>query len=119
MGSNPTSTAVFFRAHDPGRGEGVLEPQGTGFFLLLLLVFAALLIWVVVAKQAVFRVLAASLAFLPAMTFGIAAVNKYYDYYQSWGALVNDLTGGSAQNIPKLLAASVGSGRNLGKQVAT
>jgi enterochelin esterase-like enzyme len=97
----------------------VLEPQGTGFFLLLLLVFGALLIWVVVAKQVVFRVLAASLAFLPAMTFGIAAVNKYYDYYQTWGALVNDLTGGSAQNIPKLSAASVGSGRNLGKQVAT
>jgi enterochelin esterase-like enzyme len=97
----------------------VLEPQGTGFFLLLLLVFTALLAWVVVAKQVVFRVLAACLAFLPAMTFGVAAVNKYYDYYQSWGALVNDLTGGSTQNIPKLSAASVGSGRNLGGQVAT
>jgi len=55
----------------------VFEPQGTGFFLLLIVAFAALLVWVAVAKHVVFRVLAASLAFLPAMMFGIAAVNKF------------------------------------------
>ena len=41
----------------------------------------------------VFRVIAASLAFVPAMVFGIFAVNKYYDYYQTWGALYSDLSG--------------------------
>ncbi|HEY2263806.1 MAG TPA: hypothetical protein VGI96_14365 [Streptosporangiaceae bacterium] len=34
-------------------------------------------------RQLVFRVLAACLAFLPAMVFGVAAVNKFYDYYHS------------------------------------
>ena len=62
----------------------MFEPQGTGFFLLLIVVFAALLVWVAVAKHVVFRVLAACLAFIPAMAFGIAAVNKFYDYYQTW-----------------------------------
>src|SRR5271169_6345907 len=65
----------------------VLEPQGTGLFLLLILAFAALLFWVAVSKQVVFRVFAACLAFIPAMAFGIAAVNKYYDYYPTWGAM--------------------------------
>ena len=53
--------------------------------------------WLAVAKQVVFRVLAACLAFIPAMMFGVAAVNKYYDYYQNWNAAVSDLTGQSAQ----------------------
>ena len=54
----------------------MFEPQGTGFFLLLMVVFGGLLVWVALARQLVFRVLAASLAFLPAMVFGVAAVNK-------------------------------------------
>jgi enterochelin esterase-like enzyme len=62
-------------------------------FILLLAVFCALLACVALAKQPVFRVLAASLAFIPAMLFGVAAVNKYYDYYQTWGAAAADLTG--------------------------
>jgi hypothetical protein len=28
-----------------------------------------------------------------ATPFGIAAVNKFYDYYQTWGGMVSDLTG--------------------------
>jgi enterochelin esterase-like enzyme len=62
-------------------------------FILLLAVFCALLACVALAKQPVFRVLAASLAFVPAMLFGVAAVNKYYDYYQTWGAAAADLAG--------------------------
>ena len=31
-------------------------------------------------------------AFLPAMAFGVLAVNKYYGYYQTWGAAINDFT---------------------------
>ncbi|HXZ71639.1 MAG TPA: hypothetical protein VEH31_12345, partial [Streptosporangiaceae bacterium] len=60
-----------------------MEPQSTGLFILLLAVFGALLACVALSKQPVFRVLAASLAFIPAMLFGVAAVNKYYDYYQT------------------------------------
>jgi len=70
----------------------VLEPQSPGLFLLLMVVFVGFVWWMVVARQVVFRVLAACLAFVPAMLFGVAAVNKYYDYYQSWGAVVADFT---------------------------
>ena len=66
----------------------MLEPQGAGFFLLLMVVFGGLLAWVALARQLVFRVLAACLAFLPAMVFGVAAVNRYYDYYQTWGGMI-------------------------------
>jgi enterochelin esterase-like enzyme len=87
----------------------VLGPQGTLFFLLLMAAFGALLVWLVLTKQVVFRVLAACLAFIPAMVFGIAAVNKYYDYYQTWGALYSDLSG-QTQSIPQVTAAGLGTG---------
>jgi enterochelin esterase-like enzyme len=92
----------------PWQGELVLEPQGTLFFLLLMVAFGGLLIWLVLARLVVFRLLAACLAFLPAMVFGIAAVNKYYDYYQTWGALFSDLSGQSTQEIPQVSAAGLG-----------
>jgi enterochelin esterase-like enzyme len=88
----------------------VLEPQGTFFFLLLMVVFGGLLVWLVLTKQVVFRVLAACLAFIPAMVFGIATVNKYYDYYQTWGALFSDLSGQSTRSIPQVTAAGLGRG---------
>ena len=47
--------------------------------------FGALLGCVVIARQVAVRVLAAALAFVPAMLFGVAAVNKYYDYYPDLG----------------------------------
>jgi enterochelin esterase-like enzyme len=90
----------------PRQGVRLLEPQATLFFVLLMVAFAGLLVWVALAKQIVFRVLAACLAFIPAMVFGIAAVNKYYDYYQTWGALFTDLNGQSS-SIPHLSAASL------------
>ncbi|HUZ24218.1 MAG TPA: alpha/beta hydrolase-fold protein [Streptosporangiaceae bacterium] len=70
----------------------MLEPQSTVLFVLLVVAFGALLWWMLTARYVAVRVLAAFLAFIPAMTFGIAVVNKYYDYYQSWGAAVADLT---------------------------
>jgi enterochelin esterase-like enzyme len=70
----------------------LLEPQSTVLFLLLMVAFGALVWWVIVAKQVVFRVLAACLAFVPAMMFGVVAVNKYYDYYQNWSAAIADFT---------------------------
>jgi enterochelin esterase-like enzyme len=87
----------------------VLEPQGTLFLVLLLLAFGGLITWVALAGQVVFRVIAACLAFIPAMVFGIAAVNRYYDYYQTWGALYSDLSG-QATSIPHLTAAGLGKG---------
>jgi enterochelin esterase-like enzyme len=72
-----------------------------------MVVFTALLVWVALAKQVVFRVLAACLAFIPAMVFGVAAVNKYYDYYQTWGGMFNDVTGQGAGSIPKYAAGRV------------
>jgi enterochelin esterase-like enzyme len=79
-----------------------MEPQSTGLFILLMVVFCALLVWVALAKQPVFRVLAACLAFIPAMLFGVVAVNKYYDYYQTWGSALSDLTGQSLNTVPVL-----------------
>jgi enterochelin esterase-like enzyme len=90
----------------------VFEPQGTGFFLLLIVIFGALLVWVALARQVVFRVLAACLAFIPAMFFGIASVNRFYDYYQTWGGAISDLTGQGANSIPKYAIA----GKNPHKQ---
>jgi enterochelin esterase-like enzyme len=95
----------------------VFEPQGTGVFLLLIVVFAASLVWVALARQVVFRVLAASLAFVPAMLFGVAAVNKFYDYYQTWGGMINDLTGQGANSIPKYSVAGAGSNKQFDKDI--
>jgi enterochelin esterase-like enzyme len=95
----------------------VFGPQGTGFFLLLMVVFGGLLVWVALARQIVFRVLAACLAFLPAMVFGIAAVNKFYDYYQTWGGIINDLTGQGAGTIPKYAAAGGGTNKQFDKSI--
>ena len=95
----------------------MLEPQGTLFFLLLMVAFGALATWLVLTKQVVFRVLAACLAFIPAMVFGIAAVNKYYDYYQTWGAMFSDLSG-QAQSIPHLSAASLKRDGSVQKQIS-
>jgi enterochelin esterase-like enzyme len=86
-----------------------LEPQSTAFFLLLIVVFGGLMWWMAVAKQLVFRILAACLAFVPAMAFGVAAVNKYYDYYQNWNSAISDFTGQSNQ-AAEVPAADSGSG---------
>ena len=95
----------------------MFEPQGTGFFLALMVAFAGLLVWVALAKQVVFRVFAACLAFIPAMVFGVAAVNKYYDYYGTWGALVNDLSGQGGNSIPKVAAVGVGTNGQFDRDI--
>jgi len=79
-----------------------LEPQSTGLFLVLMGAFCALLGCVAIARQVAVRVLAAALAFVPAMLFGVAAVNKYYDYYQTWGSAAADLTASGIGSVPQL-----------------
>lgn len=87
----------------------MLEPQGNIFFLLLLIVFGGLVAWLALTKQVVLRIFAACLAFIPAMVFGIAVVNRYYDYYQTWSALFSDLSG-QVPSVPRLSAAGLGDG---------
>lgn len=91
----------------------MLEPQSTALFLLLIVAFCALLYWLARTRQTVFRVLAACLAFIPAMLFGVAAVNKYYGYYETWGAVAADLGGQSSNQGPALPAADTASGQAL------
>src|SRR5256885_16516035 len=82
-----------------------------------MVVFGGLLVWVALARQLVFRVFAACLAFLPAMVFGVAAVNKFYDYYQTWGGMINDLTSQGAGNLPKYAAGGKGTNKQFDKNI--
>src|SRR5689334_348912 len=82
-----------------------------------MVVFGGLLVWVALARQLVFRVLAACLAFLPAMVFGVAAVNRYYDYYQTWGGMINDLTSQGTGNLPKYAAGGAGTNKQFDKNI--
>jgi enterochelin esterase-like enzyme len=91
----------------------VLEPQSTVLFLLLLVVFVGLVAWMALARQPVFRVFAACLAFIPAMLFGVAAVNKYYDYYQTWGALAADLGGQGTTQVASAPTMDRASARQI------
>jgi len=63
----------------------MLEPQSTVLFALLVVMFGALMWRIVVGRRIVLRVLAAGLAFVTAMLFGVLGVNRYYGYYQTWG----------------------------------
>src|SRR5260370_940485 len=94
----PGSRAM--RSEPPWKRRVVLEPQSTAFFLLLMLAFGSLVVCAVLAKQPVFRLLAACVAFVPAMLFGVAAVNKYYGYYDTWSAVVADFPSPGVQSIP-------------------
>jgi enterochelin esterase-like enzyme len=93
----------------------MFEPQGIALFVLLMVVFAGLVLWVVVAKQIAFRVLAACLAFIPAMLFGVAAVNRYYDYYTTWGAVQADFTNQGVATLPQAPHLAGKSGNTITK----
>jgi enterochelin esterase-like enzyme len=87
----------------------MLEPQSTALFILLVALFGALMWWMLATRRAAFRVFAACLAFIPAMVFGVLAVNKYYGYYQTWGAIIADFTQqgpGAASGLPSLKLAA-------------
>ncbi len=91
----------------------MLEPQSTLLFVILVLLFAALMWWLVATRRMVLRVVAACLAFAVAMWFGVLVVNKYFNYYQTWGAAIADFTNsgvGSAAHFSsnKLLASGRG-----------
>jgi enterochelin esterase-like enzyme len=91
----------------------LLEPQSTALFILLMVFFCGLLVCVALAKQPAVRVFAASLAFVPAMLFGVAAVNKYYDYYQTWASVTADLSNQGISSVPQIPASA--NGQQLAK----
>ena len=99
----------------------MLEPQSMALFVLLVVIFGGLMWPTIVARHAALRVLAAGLAFLPAMLFGVLAVNKYYGYYQTWGAVMADLTNrgvDAASGVPDItLTSGSGSGTLDGSRV--
>jgi enterochelin esterase-like enzyme len=51
------------------------------------------------------------------MVFGVAAVNRYYDYYQTWGGMINDLTSQGAGNLPKYAAGGKGTNKQFDKNI--
>jgi enterochelin esterase-like enzyme len=84
----------------PDPEASVLEPQSTALFVLLMVAFGVLMWWMLTTRQVALRILGACLAFIPAMLFGVVAVNKYYGYYETWGAAIADLTNQSAKAAP-------------------
>jgi enterochelin esterase-like enzyme len=98
----------------------MLEPQSPALFVLLIAIFGVLMWRMLVTRRAAFRVFAACLAFVPAMVFGVLAVNKYYGYYQTWGAMAADMTQqgpSAASGVPDVkLAADSRSGTLDGRR---
>ena len=80
----------------------MLEPQSTALFVLLIALFGVLMWRTLATRRTAVRVLAACLAFVPAMVFGVLGVNKYYGYYQTWGAMLADVTQQGASAAPQV-----------------
>ena len=97
----------------------MLEPQSTALFVLLVVVFGALMCRIVVARRVVFRILAACVAFVTAMLFGVLAVNKYYGYYQTWSAMFADITQQGVSAASQVPHINLTSGSKSGSQSGT
>jgi enterochelin esterase-like enzyme len=88
----------------------MLEPQSTFLFVLLVLIFGGLTWWLIVARRVAFRVIAACLAFVVAANFGILLVNKYFSYYDTWGAAIADFSNPSPNSGPQVSVGSMLAG---------
>ena len=82
-------------------------PQSAVFLLLLVAGFGVAIWRAVVSRRVAFRILAGLLAFVPAMLFGVAVVNKYYDYYQTWGSVTADFNSQGISSVPQIPALSL------------
>jgi hypothetical protein len=71
----------------------VFGPQSMILLILLVAGFAGLAYVLARPGMLVLRIGAGVLSFAVAAVFGTASVNRYYDYYQTWGDLFNDLSG--------------------------
>jgi enterochelin esterase-like enzyme len=88
----------------------MLEPQSWVLFALLVLAFGALIWRLVVARRVALKVVAACLSFTVAMFFGILSVNKYFSYYETWGAAIADISNSSPNSGPQISQGSVLAG---------
>jgi enterochelin esterase-like enzyme len=85
----------------------MLEPQSSVLFILLVLIFGGLIFWLVRTRRVVLRVIAACLAFVVAMQFGVLSVNKYFGYYSTWGSAIADLSNQSSYSGPQVSTGSL------------
>jgi enterochelin esterase-like enzyme len=85
----------------------MLGPQSTVLFVLLVLLFGGLIWWLVVTMRLALRIVAACLAFFMAMAFGVLAVNRYFGYYQTWGAAAADFSNAGPNSGPQISPRSL------------
>jgi enterochelin esterase-like enzyme len=88
----------------------MLEPQSVLLFVLLLVLFGALIWWLVAARRVALKVIAACLAFVMAFAFGVLAVNKYFGYYATWGAAIADFRNSAPNSGPQVSQGSLLAG---------
>ena len=88
----------------------MLEPQSLLLFGLLIVLFGGLIWWLIVSKRLVLKVVAAGLAFVMAMAFGVLSVNRYFGYYATWGAAIADFSNQSPNSGPQVSQGSLLSG---------
>lgn len=74
----------------------MIEPNSIALLVVLLLAAGAMLYVLVRMRHIAVRVLAGALTLALAMTAGMAVVNDYYGYYQTWSQLAADLSGNYA-----------------------
>ena len=97
----------------------MLGPQSTVLLVLLVAGFGALMWRMLVTRLALLRAVAVGLAFMLAMLFGVLAVNRYYDYYQSWGAAAADLTSQGVSTGVQVPVRALTSGSRSGDFAGT
>jgi enterochelin esterase-like enzyme len=85
-----------------GEGRIVFGPQGFILFALLVLLFTSALFWLVRARHTALKVVAGVLAFPPAMVFGVALVNNFYGYYESWDDAWRDITNQTPASVARV-----------------
>jgi len=85
----------------------MLEPQSTVLFVLLILIFGGLTFWLVVTGRLVLKIVAGFLSFVMAMSFGVLAVNRYFGYYQTWGAAIADFSNNGPDTGPQISPKSL------------
>ena len=73
-----------------------MEPNSVTLVVVLLALAAAALVAVVRARPLVLKLLGGLVAVLLSATAGMAVVNDYYGYYQTWSQLSADLSGSYA-----------------------
>ncbi len=91
-----------------------MEPNSITLLVTLLLGAASLLVLTVRGRALVFKILTGVLAMALSLTAGIALVNDYYGYYQTWSQMSADLTGSysaTATTTVKRRFAAIGTGQ--------